>query len=175
MCCSVAEGMRRGRSQKKGGEGMKKTLSKRGFSLVLIAVAAFGAVCLFLLFGPPKLLAKSSQPSFCNGCHVMEAQYEAWMHAGAHRRGKCVDCHLPNENRTIHYVWKAIDGMKDVLFFYSGSVPERIRLTDHGKKVLQTNCIRCHESTVMAIDHERQCWTCHRRISHTMSGAMATI
>lgn len=136
-----------------------------------------GAVLLliFLLFGPPKLLAKSEHPSFCAGCHVMEAQYEAWAHTGAHRRKMCVDCHLPNDNVGIHYVWKAIDGMKDVVFFYSGAVPERIELTAHGKEVLQANCIRCHEQTVMNINQERSCWECHRRIMHTRSGALQTI
>ncbi len=130
---------------------------------------------LFLAFGPPKLLAKSDRPSFCAGCHVMESEFEAWMHAGAHRRKTCVDCHLPNENMPVHYVWKAIDGLKDVAFFYSGAVPEHIELTAHGATVLQANCIRCHEQTVMLINHERNCWECHRRIMHTRSGAIQTL
>ncbi len=145
--------------------------------LVIALVVAAGAVILllFLAFGPPKLLAKSDTPAFCVQCHVMEAEYDAWSHAGAHRRKMCVDCHLPNENAVIHYVWKAIDGMKDVLIFYSGTVPDRIRLTSHGAKVLQENCIRCHEQTVMLVNHDRKCWECHRRIMHTRSGAMETI
>jgi cytochrome c nitrite reductase small subunit len=105
----------------------------------------------------------------------MEAQFEAWSHAGAHRRNLCVDCHLPNQNTGIHYVWKAIDGMKDVALFYSGQVPERITITEHGRKVLQQNCIRCHEQTVMNIDQQRNCWECHRRVMHTRSGALQTI
>ena len=150
----------------------KKRTFKWFFLLGMLPVAL---ILLFLLFGPPELLAKSNQPSFCVSCHVMEAEYEAWSHAGAHRRKACVDCHLPNENMAVHYVWKGIDGMKDVILFYSGNVPERIKLTEHGKKVVQANCVRCHEATVMAIDTERQCWNCHRRISHKLSGAMATL
>ena len=141
----------------------------------LMGGTALLVLLLFLLLGPPKLLAKSEQPAFCAGCHVMEAEYEAWAHAGAHRRNACVDCHLPNDNVAVHYVWKAIDGMKDVAFFYSGSVPEQIELTSHGEKVLQANCVRCHEQTVMMINQERKCWECHRRIMHTRSGAMQTI
>jgi cytochrome c nitrite reductase small subunit len=144
---------------------------------LLVVVIVGGAVLLliFLLLGPPKILAKSDQPSFCVGCHVMEAEYEAWANTGAHRRKACVDCHLPNENSGIHYVWKAIDGMKDVAIFYSGTVPEHIELTAHGEEVLQANCIRCHEQTVTHINHDRKCWECHRRIMHTRSGAMQTI
>ncbi len=144
-------------------------------AIVSLVVAGAAVVLLFLLFGPPKLLAKSDQPSFCVQCHVMESEFEAWSHAGAHRRKTCVDCHLPNGNAGIHYVWKSIDGMKDVLIFYSGSVPKNVHLTAHGEKVVQENCIRCHEQTVSMINHERNCWECHRRIMHTRSGAMQTI
>ncbi len=149
----------------------------KGKKAVTIVAVGSGAllILLFLLFGPPQLLAKSDQPSFCVQCHVMESEYEAWAHAGAHRRRTCVDCHLPNGNAGIHYVWKSIDGMKDALIFYSGTVPEKIHLTAHGQKVVQANCVRCHEQTVMLIDHERACWECHRRIMHTRSGTMQTI
>jgi cytochrome c nitrite reductase small subunit len=151
--------------------------SKVRKTVVATVVAGSGAllVLLFLLFGPPQLLAKSDQPSFCVQCHVMESEYDAWAHAGAHRRKMCVDCHLPNGNAGVHYVWKSIDGMKDVALFYSGSVPEKIRLTAHGERVLQENCIRCHEQTVAQIDQQRHCWECHRRIMHTRSGAIQTL
>ncbi|MBI4823829.1 MAG: cytochrome c nitrite reductase small subunit [Nitrospirae bacterium] len=144
-------------------------------ALVLVIVAgAIITISVFLLFGPPKLMAKTAEPDFCVGCHVMEAEYEAWIHTGAHRREKCVECHLPDENTTAHYLWKSIDGLKDVVVFYSGRVPERVSLTQHGEKVLHANCVRCHESTVMLIDHERQCWKCHRRIAHKHSGLIET-
>jgi cytochrome c nitrite reductase small subunit len=144
--------------------------------LSLVAVGGVSAVVLlFLMLGPPGLLAKSSKPDFCAQCHVMEAQYEAWVHVGAHRRKLCVDCHLPNDNRAVHYIWKGLTGLKDAVFFYSGRVPERIMLTAHGEAVLQANCIRCHETTVSLMDTERKCWSCHRRISHQLSGTIATI
>jgi cytochrome c nitrite reductase small subunit len=147
----------------------------KGIFLSIVVAGIIVIVSLFFMFGPPQLLAKSDEPDFCVSCHVMEAEYEAWVHTGAHRRNKCVDCHLPNHNMTAHYVWKAIDGLKDVAFFYSGNVPERIQLTSHGEKVLKANCIRCHETTVMLIDTDRQCWDCHKRISHKNSGAIATL
>jgi len=148
---------------------------KKSTKVILFLAIAGAAVILFLSLGPPKLLAKTSSPDFCMGCHVMEANYEAWIHAGAHRRKKCVDCHLPNENVGLHYAWKSIDGFKDALFFYSGRVPEQIRLTSHGQNVLQANCIRCHQTTVEFIDHDRKCWGCHRRIAHKLSGAIETL
>lgn len=153
------------------GEGKKrKTVLYLGIVLVVGLV-----VSLFFMLGPPQLLAKSNHPDFCASCHVMEAQFDAWSHTGAHRRKLCVDCHLPNQNKAIHYMWKAIDGLKDVAIFYSGRVPDRIQITSSGKEVLQANCIRCHETTVHMIDHERQCWDCHRRIAHKRSGTISTI
>lgn len=142
---------------------------------LLLGGGAAALLLIFLLLGPPQLLAKSEHPDFCAGCHVMEAEYEAWSHAGAHRRKACVECHLPNDNTAVHYVWKTIDGMKDIALFYTGAVPEHITITKHGEQVLQANCIRCHEQTVAYIDHERKCWECHRRIMHARSGAMQTI
>jgi cytochrome c nitrite reductase small subunit len=143
--------------------------------ILIIAGLAAVAVVLFLLHGPPKLLAKSESPGFCAGCHVMESEYESWAHEGAHRRKLCVDCHLPNENMAVHYVWKSIDGLKDMAFFYSGMVPEQIKLTSHGAKVLQANCIRCHQATVEFVNHDRKCWECHRRIMHKRSGSIETV
>lgn len=146
---------------------------KRNVALILSGLGGSLVLLIFLLPGPPQLLVKSEHPSFCAGCHVMETQYEAWSHAGAHRRKACVDCHLPNDNTGIHCVWKAIDGMMDVALFYSGRVPERITITEHGKKVLRQNCVRCHEQTVISINHDRNCRECHRRVMHIRSGGHA--
>ena len=141
---------------------------------IAIFIGLGGVMFFFLLLGPPELLARSEAPIFCAGCHVMESEFEAWSHAGAHRRKKCVDCHLPNENVALHYIWKSIDGVKDVLFFYSGTASDHIKLTSHGAGVLQANCIRCHGSTVEFIDPDRKCWECHRRLSHQRTGAIST-
>ncbi len=150
---------------------MKKAKSSKLKYLLVIGVVG-AAIGLFLALGPPKLLARSETPDFCASCHVMESQYEAWFHEGAHRSIKCVDCHLPHQNIPLHYTWKTIDGMKDVAVFYSGRVPERIALSERGAGVLQTNCIRCHGATVDKINQERHCWECHRRLSHVRSGAI---
>lgn len=104
----------------------------------------------------------------------MQTQYEAWFHTGAHRRKDCVDCHLPNENVALHYLWKSLDGAKDLVLFYTGAFSDPIKLSAHGTQVLQSNCIRCHSSTVEQIDPNRKCWDCHRRLMHTRSGAIAT-
>jgi len=151
-----------------------KEKTARTWKLVLVGGGVALAAGIFLMLGPPKLLAKSETPEFCASCHIHEAHYEAWFHAGAHRRKQCVDCHLPNENMPVHYAWKSIDGVKDLVLFNAGHVPDDIRITNHGKAVVQANCIRCHESAVDMIDQERPCWDCHRRVMHKLSGAIET-
>ncbi len=153
--------------------GTGKIMKRTRYLVIFGAVGAL--MFLFLLLGPPELLARSETPVFCGGCHVMELEFEAWSHAGAHRRKICVDCHLPNENVALHYLWKSLDGMKDVLLFYSGTVSDEIKLTSHGAQVVQANCIRCHSSSVEFIDPDRNCWECHRRLMHKRSGAIATL
>ena len=103
---------------------MPRFYRSRRFWLILLVVAVIAAgLAAFLAFGPPRLLAKSESPEFCSSCHVMESRYEAWFHAGAHRRVKCVDCHLPNDN-IVHHLWqKAFGGGKEFLAFPHGSVP----------------------------------------------------
>jgi cytochrome c nitrite reductase small subunit len=149
--------------------GMSK---KKIFFLAVGLLLVGGGMGLFVGFGPPKLYAKSSTPEFCAGCHVMQAEYESWFHNGGHRRQKCVDCHLPNDNFPRHLTWKSIDGMKDVFQFYSGRVPETIRLSQHGAAIVQENCKRCHAETISRITEERNCWECHRRLSHRQTGTL---
>ncbi len=143
---------------------------------MLIAGVVLVAVSLFLAFGPPQLMARTESPEFCSSCHVMQSQYKAWQHQGAHRRERCVDCHLPHDNLATYYIWKSIDGMKDVVFFYSGRVPERIEISEHGQGFVQKNCIRCHSATVdRMMDKDRNCWDCHRQLQHRLTGPRMTL
>jgi cytochrome c nitrite reductase small subunit len=141
---------------------------------IIIIIAIAGG--LFASFGPPKLYAKSGTPEFCAGCHVMEAEYEAWRHQGAHRRIKCIDCHLPNNQIANHLTWKGILGMQDAFYFYSGRVPENIRLSAQGAKIAKANCERCHAEAIARVNlADRNCWECHRRLTHLQSGAIETL
>ncbi|MBM4288971.1 MAG: cytochrome c nitrite reductase small subunit [Deltaproteobacteria bacterium] len=143
--------------------------------LYLVGFGGLAAVLgLFLAFGPPQLFAKTSTPEFCGSCHVLEPQYEAWFHAGAHRRIACVDCHLPNDTFPRHLLWKTVDGVHDVIRFNTGQVSEAIKLSDRGAGVVQENCLRCHATTMFRVNEDRNCWSCHRRLSHRLSGAMET-
>jgi cytochrome c nitrite reductase small subunit len=141
---------------------------------LLIAAVIVAGLGIFAAFGPPGLYAKSESPEFCGSCHVLQPEYEAWFHSGAHRNIKCVDCHLPNNNLPNHLFWKTVDGVKDSLAFHTGFVSETIHISDRGATVVEANCRRCHADLVSQIREDRRCWDCHRRISHKRTGTIAT-
>ncbi len=149
--------------------------AKKVLLYVLAAVVIVIALGAYAAFGPPQLYAKSESPEFCGSCHVLEPEYEAWFHSGAHRGIKCIDCHLPNDN-LAHHLWaKGLEGMGDTLAFHTGRVSEPIKLSDSGAKVVVGNCRRCHAELLARINEERRCWECHRRMSHKRTGGIATL
>ncbi len=134
---------------------------QRGIAIVaLIFVLALAAAL-------PGYMKKTSTTEYCASCHVMLVQYDDWFYSGKHTQIRCVDCHLPNDNFVNHYVWKGLDGIKDVVYFYTGLVPEPIHSSRHARKTIQNNCVRCHEGLVSAISVDTMnCWDCHRKQFH---------
>jgi cytochrome c nitrite reductase small subunit len=145
--------------------------SRKKFLLYLlgaaVVVAALGS---YAAFGPPGLYAKSESPEFCGSCHVLQPEYEAWFHSGAHHQVKCIDCHLPNGNLARHLFWKGIEGVKDSVAFHTGRVSETIWISEHGAATLLANCRRCHAEMIARINEDRRCWDCHRGVSHRRTG-----
>lgn len=136
------------------------------------AAAALSVGGAFMLFGPPRMVELTESPQFCALCHA--SQNQDWLHS-AHRRERCIDCHLPNNNTPNHYLWKSIDGGKDLFFHFSGlGDGNDTELTGHGKKVLQANCVRCHEGMVSHIGNKRSCSDCHRTFSHRRTALTLT-
>lgn len=152
---------------------MRRGRKKKHFPYLLLLMVIFLAGGFFLAFGPPGLYAKSETPEFCGSCHVLSMEYEAWFHSGAHARAKCVDCHLPNDNFPRHLLWKTLDGVKDALVFHTGRVSDPIRISARGARFVKENCQRCHAELISRIKEDRQCWDCHRSLSHKRTGAIA--
>jgi cytochrome c nitrite reductase small subunit len=151
-----------------------RLIKKPSWKVVLLVMVVAGAVALFLSFGPPGLMAKTETPLFCSSCHSMQSHFEAWFHTGAHRTIRCVDCHLPHQNLPVYYLWKTLDGMKDVAVHYSGRTPDIIEISERGRAFVRENCVRCHATRVAMIDQERNCWECHRFLQHQLAGVRLT-
>lgn len=155
------------------GEVMGPMPSRRRRRIAWVVGITAGLLVLagFVSFGPPQLMERTSTPEFCGEtCHVMEPQYVAWSHYGPHRRVACVECHLPHANVFEYYLWKGIDGTRDIVAFTTDRVPDPITLSAHGQRVANGNCRRCHGETVARVKvADRDCWECHRWIRHRLA------
>ncbi len=119
-----------------------------------------------------------NDPSTCNNCHVMDAVYENWYHSGHRQWTTCNDCHTPHELIPKYYI-KALSGYHHVSAFITGNIPTAIRAKPSSDKIIQANCLRCHEQTVDNLDwqmtytaheSERYCFSCHRSVAHGERG-----
>ncbi|HSJ86820.1 MAG TPA: cytochrome c nitrite reductase small subunit [Anaerolineales bacterium] len=141
------------------------------FVAITAAVVALG----FFAFVTDAPAYSGSAPETCANCHVMDSQYENWYHAAHEHVTECVDCHLPHQNKVVYYLEKGRQGAKDVYAFTTGNSPVAIRASEKTKDIIQTNCLRCHEDTVESVTmgaqpFDRNCWDCHRDVSHGTRG-----
>ncbi len=107
-------------------------------------------------------------PEACVNCHIMRDNYNAWQ-VSTHRSVGCNDCHVPHSPVT-KYLVKAENGFRHSYVFTFENT-QVVRLAPIGEKVVEANCIRCHESSVSAIffgsaDGGLRCFECHRGVGH---------
>ena len=115
-----------------------------------------------------------NNPSTCNNCHVMDAVYESWYHAGHKAWATCGDCHTPHALIPKYWV-KALSGYHHVTAFVTGDIPPAIRAKPSSREIIHDNCIYCHQETVDGIlagpmEMDRYCFDCHRGAAHGERG-----
>ncbi|NLW24171.1 MAG: cytochrome c nitrite reductase small subunit [Clostridia bacterium] len=109
----------------------------------------------------------TSRSEFCVSCHVMEGQYERWQNSSHIQWAGCSDCHVPHDNYVNMMMTKALDGMGHVYAFTIEGKLEDIKIKERSAKVVNDNCLRCHEDLMQGINTEgRNCWDCHRGLPH---------
>jgi len=114
----------------------------------------------------------SRDPAACANCHIMLPQYDSWQKASHHTVATCVDCHLPHDF-VGKYVAKADNGYRHSRAFTFQDFPEPIAITDSNARILQENCVECHEGVIHdalqsahTADDEMRCVHCHRDVGH---------
>lgn len=114
----------------------------------------------------------SSDPQACVNCHIMRPQYDSWRKAGHHAAAKCVDCHLPHDFAG-KYLAKANNGYHHSKGFTLQDFHEPIMIKPGNSRILQQNCLRCHEGMVHDLltgaTSDRtavQCVHCHQSVGH---------
>ncbi|MGH7354263.1 MAG: cytochrome c nitrite reductase small subunit, partial [Candidatus Rokuibacteriota bacterium] len=85
----------------------------------------------------------STDPRACVNCHVMNAQYDAWLKSGHRHTATCVECHLPHAG-LAKWVAKAEHGFRHSAAFTLQNFKEPIEITPRDRVIVRTNCVRCH-------------------------------
>jgi len=156
----------------------------------LPVIILLGAICglgLYAMVESKAISYLSDDPKTCANCHVMTPQYSTWQNSSHREWASCNDCHVPQDNVFKKYLFKAKDGMYHASVFLTRGEPEVIKMHEAGDKVVQSNCIRCHQDQVtdarlesMVDDHyesrtERKCWTCHQEVPHGSIHSLSSV
>ena len=114
----------------------------------------------------------SNDPEVCINCHIMESQYDSWLKASHHGVARCVDCHLPHD-LVNKYVAKMENGYHHSKGFTLQDFHEPIMIKEKNSRILQANCLRCHEDMVHNLvmsarseENSIQCVHCHPSVGH---------
>jgi cytochrome c nitrite reductase small subunit len=143
---------------------------------IVLGVAAGMAAYTFIYAKGYSYL--TNDPVACTNCHVMQAQYDAWMKASHHSVATCNDCHTPH-NIVGKYAVKANNGFWHSFYFTTGWYPDNIEITKFDHKVTEGACRRCHQEITSAIDgnivHGKaqglECTRCHNSVGHSESAS----
>jgi cytochrome c nitrite reductase small subunit len=142
--------------------------SLRNTLLLGVALGLFLGLGFFTFIYSKGYSYLTNNPAACANCHVMRAQYEAWMKSSHHSAATCNDCHTPH-NIVGKYAVKANNGFWHSFYFTTGWYPDTI----------ENACRRCHENITAAIDgnvvHGKaaglECTRCHASVGHSEAAA----
>lgn len=156
----------------------------------IVAVSFAGGIFVGLAFliiyisNAPSYL--SDKPEACINCHIMTPQYITWRNSSHSRVATCNDCHVPQDNFIRKFYFKASDGLRHSTIFTFRMEPQVIQIKDAGKRVVQENCIRCHQNlidqtglikvkyTKFSHGRDKLCWDCHRETPHGRVNSLAS-
>lgn len=117
----------------------------------------------------------TSQPQFCNRCHVMNEYVAAWERS-PHRDVNCETCHTPPG--LFGFLGGKIAGLQVVANYITGEFEDY----SFNAAVPNASCLRCHEElleepytspeTGVTVSHEHiianggKCMNCHSTVAH---------
>jgi nitrate/TMAO reductase-like tetraheme cytochrome c subunit len=90
-----------------------------------ISIGVVALVFALAILVPTSFVAveRSSQPEFCNSCHIMEPYYESWQHS-AHADVACTECHFePGTLGTVRGKFQAITQLAKYVTRTQGTRP----------------------------------------------------
>jgi cytochrome c nitrite reductase small subunit len=113
----------------------------------------------------------TNKPEACINCHVMQPSYDDWTRSSHHQTAVCNDCHL-SQTTVAKTIEKIQNGVNHSIALVLRDGQSRIVIKTKSKKILQTNCARCHNTTIktdenhVGMDEATSCLTCHAQTGH---------
>src|SRR5262245_14433029 len=114
----------------------------------------------------------SNDPKACVNCHVMREHYDGWQKASHHAAATCNDCHVP-QDFVGKWLTKAENGFWHSKGFTLQDFHEPITIKPKNARVVQDNCVRCHQGVTHDIVHlgsagdvTNACVRCHASVGH---------
>ncbi|RJP56245.1 MAG: cytochrome c nitrite reductase small subunit [Deltaproteobacteria bacterium] len=113
----------------------------------------------------------SNAPEVCTNCHVMDANYNAWVKSSHKNVAVCNDCHAPH-SFLRKYETKIVNGFLHSFAFTTGRFPDPIRITNRSRRIAEQTCRYCHADIVQQIDTAHKgaepldCLRCHPSVGH---------
>ena len=136
--------------------------------LIWIAALLVLGFCMMLMTKIPAL--GLSEAKFCGTCHAMDFEVDTYLHSSHANEANCGECHDPH-GLVTGSMYAAYTGSRDVYRVVTNTTPAEIRATEMSKKVLQSNCLRCHGDVMGEVGDTSEnggvyCFQCHRNIVH---------
>jgi cytochrome c nitrite reductase small subunit len=132
---------------------------------ILIAGAFLGVLITLLSIGAYHA---AGSPVFCMSCHSMKEVGAHWRQS-RHKQFACIDCHLPDSNIAVQVAYKTKAGLNDLYHETLRTYPASIKISAEARGIAESNCLRCHFSTVgntFMAGQGSNCLKCHRRLVH---------
>ena len=131
-------------------------------------VAGMGSYSFYYANGLSYL---SNDPRACVNCHIMREEFDDWQKGSHHAHATCNDCHVPKAFLP-KYLVKIEHGYRHSKGFTLQDFHEPILIKASSNRVVEDNCVRCHEGLVTEITSHRKtdeafgCVHCHAHIGH---------
>ncbi|WP_286977117.1 NapC/NirT family cytochrome c, partial [Candidatus Aquicultor secundus] len=149
--------------------GSVMRVNRRNVIIAAIVVVGLGLVLVVALF-------VTSAPGYCNTCHEMKSDYQAWK-SSVHKTVDCETCHIgPGAG---NFIVGKVSALKEVYYHFTNTYQKPI---NKGSRISQempsSRCIPCHRSpgrvstSTLIFEHDPhieaglRCPFCHNRVSH---------
>lgn len=155
-----------------GGSDYLRHFSSRTIGLLAVMIGVLAGIGGYTFLYAEGFSYLSSDPKACVNCHIMQPQYDSWQKSSHHAVAVCVDCHLPH-NFIGKYIAKADNGWHHSKGFTLQNFHEPIMIKAPNARILQDNCLACHEDLVHELvadvngsAEDVRCVHCHVTVGH---------